>query len=153
MTEKIQNRETVARRAWIAIRFIVFGASGFVALWISWLSLIFGFNPLSGRWFSPLLAVPLSFVGALMMLYGGGQWGRWAFLWVFVSVSIVVSSLALLSKAYPALDFMFNKPLALLVFVSPMVVSYLLVRRYYQHQDTRHAKPTHNQFQNSESVK
>ena len=99
------------------------------------------------------VAVALSLVGALMILYGGGQWGRWAYLWVFVSVPMVVSSLALLSKAYPAMDFTFDKPLALVLFASPMVVSYLLVQRYYRRQDARRAGPMHNQFQNPESVK
>jgi membrane protein implicated in regulation of membrane protease activity len=104
-------------------------------LWISWLSLILANDPPSERWLSPYVAAPLNLVGALMMLYGGGQWGRWAYLWVFVSVPIVVSPLALLSAAHPALDFMFAKPLALVVFASPMVVSYLLVKRYYRRRD------------------
>ena len=38
-------------------------------MWISWLSVLF-----------VVVAAPLSFAGALMMLYGGGQWGRWAYL-------------------------------------------------------------------------
>jgi hypothetical protein len=97
MTDTPQIRETLAWRIWIAIRFIVFGVGGFIALWISWLSLIFAFDPPSQRLFSPFVAVPLALVGALMMLYGGGQWGRWAYLWVFVSVPIVITLLGMLS--------------------------------------------------------
>src|ERR1700675_4888173 len=132
MTDAPQTRATVAWQIWVAIRFIVFGVGGFIALWISWLSLIFANDPPSERWLSPYVAAPLNLIGALMMLYGGGQRGRWAYLWVFVSVPIVVSPLALLSAAHPGLDFMFAKPLALVVFASPMVVSYLLVKSYYR---------------------
>jgi hypothetical protein len=129
MTDTPQIRETLAWRIWIAIRFIVFGAGGFIALWISWLSLIFAFDPPSQRLFSTFVAVPLALVGALMMLYGGGQWGRWAYLWV--SVPIVITLLGMLS----GLDFVFAKPLLLVGIPLPMVVSYLLVRRYYRLQD------------------
>jgi hypothetical protein len=68
MTDTPQIRETVAWEIWIAIRFIVFGVGGFIALWISWLSLTFSFDPPSERWLSPFVAVPLGLVGALMML-------------------------------------------------------------------------------------
>jgi hypothetical protein len=129
------NSRNACGRIWIAIRFIVFGVGGFIALWISWLSLIFAFDPPSQRLFSPFVAVPLALVGALMMLYGGGQWGRWAYLWVFVSVPIVITLLGMLSGVYLALDFVFAKPLLLVGIPLPMVVSYLLVRRYYRLQD------------------
>jgi len=81
------------------------------------------------------VAVPLALVGVLMMLYGGGQWGRWAYLWVFVSVPIVITLLGMLSGVYLALDFVFAKPLLLVGIPLSMVVSYLLVRRYYRLQD------------------
>jgi hypothetical protein len=139
MIDTPKTRAKVARNIWIALRFIVFSVGGFIALWISWLSLIIFVSdprdPPSERWLSPFLALPLSFIGALMMLYGGGQWRRWAYLWVFVSVPIVVSPLVLLSASNPALDFMFDKGLGIFLFASPMVVSYLLVRRYYQLRD------------------
>jgi hypothetical protein len=135
MTDTPQIRETVARKIWIAVRFIVFGIGGFVALWVSWLSLIFAFDPPAQRWLSPFFAVPLCFIGALMMLYGGGQWRRWGYLWVFMSVPIVGSALGLLAENYPKLDSLFATPLILILFASSMVVSYLLVRRYYRRRD------------------
>jgi len=45
MTDAPQTRATVAWQIWVAIRFIVFGVGGFIALWISWLSLIFANDP------------------------------------------------------------------------------------------------------------
>ncbi len=153
MTETPQIRETVWWKTWVAIRFIVFGIGGFLALWISWLSLILAFDPPSERWLSPYVAAPLSFVGALMMLYGGGQWGRWAYLWVFVSVPIVVSPLLLLAGAYPALDFLAPKGPGIILFALPMAVSYAFAKRYYRRQDARRAELLNNGVQNSESVK
>jgi len=132
MTDTPQIRESVAWKIWIAIRFIVFGVGGFIALWISWLSII---DPPGQRWLSPFVAVPLGLVGALMMLYGGGQWGRWAYLWVFMSVPIVGSALGLLAENYPKLDFLFATPLILILFASSMALSYFLVRKYYRLRD------------------
>ncbi len=153
MTATTQIRATVAWKIWIAIRFIVFGIGGFLAVWISWLSLIFAFDPPSERWLSPYMAAPLSFVGALMMLYGGGQWGRWAYLWVFVSVPIVVSPLLLLARAYPALDFLAPKGPGIILFALPMAVSYAFVKRYYRRQDALRAEPLNNDVQNPENAK
>jgi len=141
MIETPQIRATVAWKTWIAIRFIVFGVGGFIALWISWLSLIiFVSDPPDQQWLSPFWAVPLCFVGALMMLYGGGQWKRWAYLWVFVSVPIVVSPVILLAEAYPALDFLAPKGPGIVLLALPMVVSYLLVRRYYRLRDKQNPR-------------
>jgi len=138
MTDTPQIRESVTWKIWIAIRFIVFGVGGFIALWISWLSTISTFDPPGQRWLSPFVAVPLGLVGALMMLYGGGQSGRWAYLWVFVSVPIVFSPVFLLP--YPALDFLAPKGPGIVLFVLPMVVSYLLVRRYYRLRDKQNLR-------------
>src|SRR6267142_2992177 len=139
MIDTPQIRPTIARKIWITIRLVVFGIGGFVALWVSWLSIIFAFGPPGDRFLSPFVAAPLSLVGALMMLYGGGQWGRWAYLWVFLSVPIVASPLGWVSATYPApaLDFIFAKPLILVGFPLPMVVSYLFVRRYYRRGDMK----------------
>jgi positive regulator of sigma E activity len=50
-------------------------------------------------------------------------------------VPIVITLLGMLSGVYPVLDFVFAKPLLLVGIPLPMVVSYLLVRRYYRLQD------------------
>ena len=140
MTETPQVRVTVAWKIWIAIRFIVFGVGGFIALWISWLSLIFAFDPPGQRGLSPLLAVPLCFIGAFMMLYGGGQWGRWAYLWIFISVLIVGLALGLLAENYPKLDFLFATPVRLVLFALSMALSYFLVRKYYRLRDRQNLR-------------
>ena len=135
MIPKSMFVNTIARKIWITIRFIVFGIGGFAAVWVSWLSIMFAFGSTGERLLSPFVAVPLSLVGALMMLYGGGQWGRWAYLWVFVSVPLVVAPVWWLAEAYPAAEWLFAKPIAVMLFALPMPISYLLVKKYYRRGD------------------
>jgi hypothetical protein len=139
MSEPPNVRPSAASKIWIAIRFIVFGIGGFIAVWISWMSVIFGVTDPHGEPFllTPQAAVPVCFVAGLMMLFGGGQWGRWAYLWVFASVPIVVTPLGLLARAYPQFDSLFAKPLLIVFFAAPMPISYLLVRKYYRRRDAQ----------------
>ena len=76
-------------------------------------------------------------VGALMMLYGGGQWGRWAYLWVFVSVPLMATPLGWLVEVYPAADRLFAKPILIMLIALAMPVSYLLVKKYYRRVDNQ----------------
>src|SRR5207302_4428450 len=83
---------------------------------------------------SPYVPAPLSLVGALMMLFGVGEWGRWAYLWVFVSTPLVVSLYSLLAwRDWGGNDVIF------LIFTLPLVLSYFLVRRYYRSREARNA--------------
>jgi hypothetical protein len=93
-------------------------------------------DPPSERWLSLHVAAPLGMAGcltgALMILFGVGQWGRWAYLWVFVSVPLAISPLGILAERYPQFDSLFAKPVLLVLIALPMPVSYLLVKRYYR---------------------
>jgi hypothetical protein len=138
---KAQSAPTVPSKIWIGIRFVVFGVGGFLALWVSWLSLLLvALDPRDQGLLNPFVAVPLGLVGGLMTLYGGGQWGRWAYLWVFVSVPIFLTSMGLLAAKYPAMDWLFAKPVVILLSAVPMPVSYVLVRNYYRRRDQRKTK-------------
>ena len=75
-----------------------------------------------------------------MMLYGVGHWGRWAYLWVFFSVPLVVTPLGLLAAKYPAADSLFATPIFILLVALPMPVSYLLVRGYYRRREAEAKK-------------
>jgi hypothetical protein len=79
---------TVGRKAWIALRFVLFGLGGL------WLLIIFSFEFIAGihpqpatvTSISPLLALPIALAGALMILFAVGSWGQWAYLWVILSI-------------------------------------------------------------------
>src|SRR5262249_52909831 len=94
------------------------------------IALIDAFMSHRERLMNPFLALPLALAGALMMLFGGGVWGRWAYVWVFLSTPIVVSVLLLLPPGYS--NWGGDKGLGTLVFSLPFAVSYLIVRRYYR---------------------
>lgn len=78
---------------------------------------------------SPFLSLPLAFTGALMMLFGAGEWGRWAYLWVFLSIPAGLGLLIMVLNA--------GKELGALLVTGPLLVSYALVRRYYRNQAVR----------------
>jgi hypothetical protein len=48
----------------------------------------FSKDPISRDTMSPFVSLPIAFAGAVMMLVGVGEWKRWAYLWVFLSMPI-----------------------------------------------------------------
>lgn len=146
MTTSSASPKTTWQKIWIAIRFIVFGIGGFWLLIFCWIALIEGLSPHGARLLSVYLALPLAAAGALMMLFGGGVWGRWAYLWVFLSTPIIVSILMLLSPFLPdlpTLEILDPKLMGALVFSLPMAVSYTFVRRYYRRRDATKMNSIH----------
>jgi hypothetical protein len=90
---------------------------------------------------NPFLGVPIAFVGGLMILAGTGQWGRWAYMWIFLSIPIAASIWVLVVPFLSENQFLDRhwidpRLLGSLLFGLPMVLSYVYVRRYY----LRHAQ-------------
>jgi hypothetical protein len=145
MTDKGALPTTALQKVWIAVRFIVFGVGGFWLLIYSWIVLVVRLLPGGERMMNPFLALLLPVGGAFMMLFGGGQWGRWAYLWVFLSTPIVVSLLLLLSTLliplfpnnFSGSEFLDPKLFGIFVFAAPMPISYAIVKRYYRRRDAR----------------
>ena len=123
---------TVAQGIWIAVRFVIFGVGGFLLIMISWADLESRFTTPPTNFMSPYLAAPLLLVGALMMLFGAGEWRRWAYLWVFVSTPICISSLLRMPPFFGG-----GKATGMLIFSLPVVISYVIVRAYYRRQHAR----------------
>ncbi len=128
------------KKLWIAVRFIVFGVGGFLLLIINWLALVLRFSSPPETMMNPFLAFLLVLVGALMMLFGVGEWGRWAYLWVFVSAPLMVSLFLVIPWPKWLVDLnLGGKETGVLLFALPFVVSYIAVRRYYRHRDVHPA--------------
>ena len=74
----------------MVLRFVLFGLGGLWLLIIFFFEFIEGVRPQPGTaiFISPLLALPIALVGALMMLFAVGAWGQWAYLWVILSIPI-----------------------------------------------------------------
>ena len=62
----------------------MFGVGGFCLLFVAW-ALLLGH---SNEFFWLLGLAPLLVLGAFSMLYGVGEWGRWAYLGVFLSIPL-----------------------------------------------------------------
>ncbi|HKW61714.1 MAG TPA: hypothetical protein VJN89_04145 [Candidatus Acidoferrum sp.] len=124
------ERISIARTAWVALRFIVCGVGGFLLLMTCSVALVPDAN---GKHFlNPLLALFLAVVAAAMMLLGVGMWNRPAYLLVFLSFPVSLYSLALAGG---------DKEMGVFLIVTPMLVAYALVRRYYRRRDDHQPKP------------
>jgi hypothetical protein len=130
MSTKNQSTKTAWQRARIAMRFVVFGIGGFWLLMMFSLEFIERVLAHNRNFANPFLSLPLVIAGAAMMLFGAGEWGRWAYLWVFLSTPLAISVFLLLPPFYWG-----GKEIGILVFALPLVVSYVIVRRYYRRRD------------------
>jgi hypothetical protein len=115
----------VGTKLWIGLRFVLFGLVG---LWVMLLSSISFFLRVFGHergFVSPVLSLPAAVVGAAMMLYGVGEWKRWAYLWVFLSIPISL----FLSEMIPGTQS--DKVLPAIIAAIVAVCSCAAVRAYY----------------------
>ena len=136
MTDVSATRKNLWWSLWIAVRFLIFGVGGFIAVYISWLSFLFMFD--KDRSLSPYVGAPLGIAGALSMLFGSGQWGRWHYLWVFLSMPITFAGMFLVAVRFPDSRFlasMWAKPVLLIWISASMPVSYLIVKNYYRRKE------------------
>jgi len=68
------------------------------------------------------------------MLYGVGRWGRWAHIWVFLSIPLAITLTALLSLLLPG--FANDKESGTLLIIAVLISIYYVIRcvvwRYYE---------------------
>jgi hypothetical protein len=116
-------------KAWVAVRFVVFGFAGFwvmLGFTMAFLMRVFMHDQ---HVMNPFLSFPLAVAGAFMMLFGVGEWGRWRYLLVFVSIpAAFIGSSYLYDWIFP------DSPKPLGPFVIATVAAFLThraVRAYY----------------------
>jgi hypothetical protein len=81
---------------------------------------------------NPFLLIPLSVAGAAMMLFGVGEWGRWWYLLVFLSIPVSLSLLFLIPTA--------GKNVGVIVVPALAAVgTYAVVRRRYAYRKNKDA--------------
>jgi hypothetical protein len=94
-------KNSLLRTVWIAPRFILFGVFGFVVMFVAFIALLerlTSIRPIKG-FLLPLGMIVVSGLGALMMLLGVGEWGRWGYLFVFLSMPVSLLLLFLMPHA------------------------------------------------------
>ena len=108
-------------KLWIVVRFLVFGVGGFLLMLAAWLSFLDHLSTHS-KWL--LVFAPMAITGAVLMLYGVGEWEKWAYLGVFLSIPL--SMLLWFVPSYPQdkLSGAFTPSIV-------AIVAYLFAKRYY----------------------
>lgn len=83
-------KNTLLGKGWTAFRFVAFGVFGFVVMMSAFLIFFTDMSVLDHkRGYSTSLGLLAIFIlGAVMMLYGAGEWGRWGYLFVFFSIPV-----------------------------------------------------------------
>ncbi len=88
VSETRQTGDRTRLKIETAIRFVVLAVPGFLIFTVCCLGLIIELSYGEPFVMDPAMAPILGLVGALMILAGTGQWGRWAYLCVFLSIPI-----------------------------------------------------------------
>ena len=131
MSDSHQRSTSIWHKVWIAFRFIVFGVCGFIVMF--WSSLYFVAGLFGNKeMLSPFVCFPLAVVGAAMTLFGVGQWGRRAYLLVFLTFPASAFLLALLPSSLSG-----DKGSAVIFILLAVLISLTLVRWYYRRRDAK----------------
>ena len=122
-TDMAEN--SLLKNVLIAVRFIVFGVFGFVVMVFAFITLLDRLTAVhhANGYLVPLGLIAVSGVGAVMMLFGAGEWGRWGYLSVFLSFPVSLLLLFLLPHA--------GKDVGAIVPTLASVGTYIVVRIYY----------------------
>jgi hypothetical protein len=134
MTDYKMLSNSLWKKAWVAIRFILFGVFGFLVMFGAWVVLFDRLTSIrrGNVDMSAFLLLPLSLLGAVMMLFGVGEWGRWGYLLVFLSIPVSLSLLFVMPEAG-------GKEIGFIVPTVAAVSTYAVVRRYYARRKTGNA--------------
>ncbi len=118
-------KNPLLRTVWTAFRFVVFGVFGFVVMFFSFVELLDRLTSIHHRegYLAPLGLIALCGLGSLMMLFGVGEWGRWGYLLVFLSMPVSLLLLFLFPHA--------GKNVGVVVPTLASVGTYSVVRAYY----------------------
>ena len=118
-------------KVWVAFRFVAFGVFGFIVMFFAFMELI---DRLTSIHHEKGFVVPIGLIvvcglGAVMMLFGVGEWGRWGYLFVFLSIPVSLLLLFLMPHA--------GKDVGVIVPTLASVGTYIVVRAYYARRKRR----------------
>ena len=122
------SENSLLKSIWIAVRFIVFGVFGFIVMLFAFVALLDRLTSIhrENGFLAPLGLIVVCGLGALMMLFGVGEWGRWGYLLVFLSIPVSLLFLFLMPHA--------GKDAGVVVPTLASVSTYIVVRTYYGHR-------------------
>jgi hypothetical protein len=122
---------TSLRKVWIAFRFLVFGVFGLVVMFVAFVTLIDRLTSIDHEkgFVASLGLIVVCGLGAVMMLFGVGEWGRWGYLFVFLSIPVSLLLLFLMPHA--------GKDVGVIVPTLTSVGTYIAVRVFYARRKRR----------------
>src|SRR5215467_8203024 len=89
---------TVIHKTWTGIRFLVFGVGGFVVMFSFGFDFLLRFvdpaHPLTNM--NLFVSLGFAFLASVAILFGVGEWKRWAYIWFFLSMPLSLCLLAML---------------------------------------------------------
>jgi len=124
-------KNTFLGKVWVAFRFVTLGVFGFTVMFFAFIELI---DRLTSIHHEKGFVVPIGLIvvcglGAVMMLFGVGEWGRWGYLFVFLSIPVSLLLLFLMPHA--------GKDVGVIVPTLASVGTYIVVRAYYARRKRR----------------
>jgi hypothetical protein len=128
-----ESKRHAAHVLWLGVRFLIFGVGGFSLMLLSWvrfLERMFVANFLGSN---PLICLPLTVLGAVAMLFGVAEWGRWAYLFVFLSIPC-----SMFLYFLPPLEHS-GKEMGVLIPATAVAIAYIAVRLYYSCRSAKRA--------------
>jgi hypothetical protein len=136
MVDQETSPKAIWKKAWVPLRFVLFGVFGFGIMMEAWEMLLehLAWNRPDNVGMNPFLLIPLALAGAAMMLFGVGEWGRWWYLSVFLSIPVSLTLLFLIPTA--------GKNVGVIIIVPALaaVGTYAVVRRLYASRKSKGAQ-------------
>ena len=122
---------TLLGKVWIAFRFLMFGVFGFVVMFVAFVALIGRLTSINHEkgLVASLGLIVVCGLGAVMMLFGVGEWGRWGYLFVFLSIPVSLLLLFLMPHT--------GKEIGVIVPTLALVGTYIAVRVFYARRKRR----------------
>jgi len=89
---------------------------------------------------SPFLLAPLCLAGAAMMLFGVGEWGRWGYLLVFLSIPVSLVLLFIMPNFLVRVAGTAGEALGFIIPASAVAGTCAVVRKYYARRKSQGAE-------------
>jgi hypothetical protein len=123
------------------LRFLLFGCGGFYVMLLGAVAFVLRVFDGDGHMMSWPLSLPLALVGVFMVLYGVGEWRRWGYLLVFLSIPATFIACAFADSLLFPHNGKEHVPFALLITGLAAFFTLAAVRTYYQRR-AEHQTPT-----------
>jgi hypothetical protein len=123
-------KKSIGQKVWVTVRFVLFGMIGLYGLFFFTIAFFCQFLGAGCEGIiNPWLLLAIGCASPLMILYGVGEWGRWAYIWVPLSLPFSLWFM-MSSHLFP-----YDKEFPVIGVAVAMITTYAIVRMYYRRQN------------------